>query len=294
MFAEGHLKPDYQILGADTGRCTSKKTNIMGIPKQLRPMVKARNGYGIVECDYSQMEVGVLAALSGDHKLLEDYNSGDVYQKFADKLAIERSEAKQLFLAVLYGVGKSTLVAWLNMEKTSVDNVLTQFSQSYKRAMAYLDEQAALGERMGYVSTTTGLRRRINRRAVRASSDQKPLLIWQRHWLRNFSIQANAAVVFKKSLIDLAENIQFSEFKLLVPHYDAIVFEAPLPQLSHYTDVVVASMKRAMTDIFPSLKPHVKVSDSDPSCWNAGPDVQRYDEWIKTISNEVRKGVASV
>ena len=53
-------------------------------------------------------------------------------------------------------------------------------------------------------------------------------------------------------------------------------------------------MKRAMTDIFPSLKPHVKVSDSDPSCWNAGPDVQRYDEWIKTISNEVRKGVASV
>lgn len=282
----GNIKPDYQILGAETGRCTSRSPNLMGIPKELRPIVTASAGCGIVECDYSQMEIGVLAALSGDCHLISDFNSGDVYQSFATKINTNREQAKSLFLAIIYGVSTNTLAVWLSIDTKQAKSLHDSFFHFYPAAREFLDSQVKAGLAQGYVQTVTRLRRRINHQPTDSSNNA--LEYWQQNWLRNYPVQANAAIVFKRAIIDISENIQDRSFKLIVPHYDAIVFEASLTQLEYHTQLVCAAMKRAMKNYFPELEPHIKVNNHDVTCWNGGSGVLRYDQWLTDIVEEMR------
>jgi hypothetical protein len=107
---ETKIYPEYKTMGTVTGRCTSRNPNVMGIPKIFRPIVIPKNRcYGVVECDYSQMEPGIIAALSNDHALLDDYNNDDIYNSvglwlFGRSDESYRPKAKILFLAILYGM----------------------------------------------------------------------------------------------------------------------------------------------------------------------------------------------
>ena len=277
--------PNYQIMGAETGRCTSRTPNILGFPKELRSLVRARTGHGIVECDYSQMEIGVMAAMSDDEVMIADYNSGDVYQELANSLSLSRENAKIVFLSILYGVGISTLASWLQQSTGQAKEVIEKFYDRYKEVKYFQEQQVEFGDQNGYVSAISGLRRRVNFNALENANNHKKhfLLHWQNNWFKNFPIQASAAIVFKKAIISLAENNRGSGFKLIAPMYDAIVFEAPLSELEQHTRVVEAAMIRAMLEQFPKLKPHIKINNFDTSCWNAGESIKNQNQFIDDI-----------
>lgn len=266
----GVIKPEYQIMGAETGRCTSKAPNLLGLPKELRPIIKATPQHGIVECDYSQMELGVMAALADDPILIADYNSGDVYQAFGDSLGLPRERAKLVFLSILYGVGVTTLATWLQVTTPQANKLIEAFFTRYKKVKELQDKHVREGDQYGYVTAVTGLRRRLNINAVESASNDKKRFLqhWQHNWFKNFPIQASAAIVFKKAIITLAENNR-GGLKLIAPMYDAIVFEASLAELEKYTNAVEAAMIRAMRETFPKLEPRIKINNHDVSCWNA-------------------------
>ena len=275
--------PDYQIVGSDTVRCTSRNPNLLGLPKELRSIIKAASGYGIVECDYSQMEVGVIAALSEDQQMIDDYNSGDVYERFAEPLALEREQAKLLFLSILYGVSNQTLSHWLGCTKEDTEFLVRRFFQRYRQVAVYQQHLVEQGKTKGYVETKSGLKRWVNQQAYRAANNREEIESWQTNWFKNFPVQASAAIIFKKAIIDIASNLPFEGFKLVAPMYDSIAFEAPLDRLDASTQLVCSAMKRAMKSHFPELSPYVKVNNHDTSCWNAGPGVPDYQQWLEDI-----------
>lgn len=67
-----NVKPHYQIVGSSTSRCTSHLPNLMNLAKESRYILKAGQGNSIIECDYKQVEIGVLVALSGGQQLISD------------------------------------------------------------------------------------------------------------------------------------------------------------------------------------------------------------------------------
>jgi DNA polymerase-1 len=92
--ADGRVRADHRQLGTDTGRQTSRWPNFLGLDRVLRPLVISEDGYGIGEVDWSQVEVGVAAAMYGDDELVRMFNSGDVYSAmaqhfFRDELPVE-------------------------------------------------------------------------------------------------------------------------------------------------------------------------------------------------------------
>ena len=275
--------PDYQIVGSDTARCTSRNPNLLGLPRELRPIIQAAPGSGIVECDYGQMEVGVMAALAGDQQLIDDYNSGDVYQQFSGQLGLDREQAKLMFLAILYGIGNRTLSHWLGRSMEDTAHLTKHFFLRYPKVADYQQHLVEHGKSKGYVETRSGLKRWVNQQANQAASNCEEIENWQANWFKNFPVQAMAAIIFKRAIIDIASNLAFDGFKLVAPMYDSIAFEAPSDRLDTCTNLVCSAMKRAMKAQFPELSPRVTVNNHDTTCWNAGPDAPSYHQWLSDI-----------
>ncbi|GGB73474.1 hypothetical protein GCM10011607_37410 [Shewanella inventionis] len=259
------IVPVYDSMGTVTGRCTSKSPNLMTLPRESRHIIRPETGMQIVECDYKQMEIGVLAGLSKDEQLIFDFNTGDVYQCFANAIDIEREQAKTLVLGILYGMSSSTIGALLDLSETSAQSLVDRFLERYKCVQDYQNETAKEASDRGYITSVSGLRRFINNKVNKTDAMRS----WEANWFKNFPVQSSAATIFKQAIIELAKNLAGKQFKLIVPHYDAIVFQAPIGQLDYYSNQVKAAMFRAMKKQFPDLNPQIDVKFDQEQGWGA-------------------------
>jgi len=266
--SQNTIKPFFKTMGTATSRCTSVNPNIMGIPKVFRPVViPSRLDYGIVECDYSQMEVGIAAALSNDKNLIEDFNNTDVYEKVGELLfghlgGGSRSKAKIIFLGIQYGLSQKTLAKRLELSEEKTLRILNRLFSRYNALSKYLSTLEKSGQENGFARSISGLKR------YRRYPDRIPSY-WEKNWLKNYPIQASAASVFKKAIIKIYQELKREPFRLLVPHYDSVVFECPLDRMEETTEIVVDCMTHSMNAYFPSIRPKVSVNNSNPSCWNS-------------------------
>ncbi|MEZ8990124.1 DNA polymerase [Vibrio breoganii] len=259
------IVPVYDPMGTVTGRCTSKSPNLMNLPRESRHIIRPEAGMQIVECDYKQMEVGVLAGISNDQQLIADFNSGDVYQRFANAVEIDRDQAKTLVLGILYGMSSATIGTLLDVSEASAQSLLDRFLERYKGVQDYQTETAKEASDKGYLTSVSGLRRFVNNKVNKTDAIRS----WEANWFKNFPVQSSAATIFKQAIIELAKNLAGSQFKLIVPHYDAIVFQAPIGQLDYYGDQVKAAMFRAMKKQFPDLNPEIDVKSNQEIGWGA-------------------------
>ena len=121
---DGRVHSDFVVLGADSGRTQSRRPNLMGFGRAFRPLVFAKEGYGIGEVDLAQIEVGIAAAAFRDPAMIADFNGGDVYvatakrvyanqiqdedlrlsdREFRRKYSRLRDQSKPLVLGIIYG-----------------------------------------------------------------------------------------------------------------------------------------------------------------------------------------------
>lgn len=275
------LYPQYMTVGTETCRCTSRSPNVMGIPKELRPLIIPRApDRGIVEIDYCQMEVGVVAALANDSSLIADFNSGDVYTQLAQAIGMDRDSAKQMFLAILYGVGERTLSSWLGLSMPSeIESIIRNFFTRYPQLEGYLRGLEYHGARNGFAVSITGLRRSANRTVSRNPSQR--IRNWENNWFKNFPVQCSSAAVFKTAIIKINKHVNPDEYNIIAPMYDAIVFEGPLPRLEEYITLTSRCMKEAMMEYFPQLNPQVDINKADVSCWNSTKAKQNFNQFLQ-------------
>lgn len=293
---DGRIRADHRQLGTHTGRQTSRWPNFLGLDRVLRPLVIPEPGCGVGEVDWSQVEVGVAAAMYGDNDLVRMFNSGDVYsamaqyffreklpeedltitgKEFKEKYKQLRTQMKSCTLGIIYGITPVGLSQSLGTTKAKAAALQKRFMAMFPRLQAALITAAQCGAIRGYAFTLSGLKR------YRAKGGNATR--WERNWLTNHPVQGSAAVVFKAAGNRLDKLYRQYGARIIIPLHDAFIFEAPLKELKKVAELTARVMCDTLQEYFPVLRPQVEVNISRPDCWNKDGDGQELDRWIENL-----------
>jgi len=260
------LYPDWQQLGAATGRASCRNPNLMAQPKKdgFRRAFVAAPGHVLIACDYSQIELRIAAALSGDEEMLRAFREGlDLHTLTATRIfrvsenAVtekQRKVAKQVNFGTLYGMGPKRLVSELAAQGVRITleearEALDAWREAYRGAAAFL---AGVGEKAvidGYSVTALGRRRWYD------GEDEAAI----RRQAGNHPIQGTAADCMKLAMSRLAHR------RPVVQVHDELVLEVPAEEASEALVEVQETMVTAAQEVLGGKVPiavdgHVSVS----------------------------------
>lgn len=282
--SDGRVHASLNQLGSDTGRTTSTGPSINSVGKIFRPIVIPEQGYLIGEADLCQIEMGVLAAISGDADMIEAYNTGDIYcaaakrfyrDAFSDgqlRYSVDefksdpytkklRNRMKIFCLGVVYNMTARGVAKSLGIREEQAKIEIEKFFALYPTLRRFMEEQSSYGGLRGYARSVTGLKR------FRARPEGRPSH-WETNWLRNMPIQASAADLFKMIVTRLTREYRLCGAKLILQVYDAVVFEAPVmhfPKIAMRTKEI---MEECVAEMFPVLRGQADLNITKPHCWN--------------------------
>ncbi len=213
------VHPIVDTQGSRTSRLSLSSPYLQNIAKKYRSIIVADKDMDLCYVDFDQFEVGIMAALSRDPKLLELYAMPDMYESFQiEHLKGEgnRKSAKVLFLAYAYGMKLKHLQLVgldFNIKREVIKNAFKPFKEYEKWKLRNFD---ALNHK-GYVSTSFG--NRFYKKNIQVSVKDKLSAISQ-------VVQGEGSLIFKKTLLQLAET---EDVGILLPMHDALLFQHALP-----------------------------------------------------------------
>ena len=226
---------------ARTGRNQPSTSRfIFGLAAWLRSLVRPERGAGLAYVDWSQQEFGIAAALSGDARMLDAYESGDPYLTFAKQAAAAPADAtktthrsvreqfKACALAVQYGMGEVTLAQRIGQPVSHARQLLRLHHDIYRTFWKWSDAAVDCAQLEGHLLTTFGWTLHVGRNVNSRS-------------LRNFPMQANGAEMLRLACCLVTER----GIRVCAPVHDAILVEAPLDRLDETVEVVQSLMAEA-------------------------------------------------
>jgi len=247
--------------GTATGRLSSRDPNLQNIPvrsdlgKKIRAsFVPQSKDNVILAVDYSQIELRMLAHLSGDEALIESYKEGiDIHARTAaaiygvklDEVNSDmRRDAKVVNFGVLYGMTAFRLSRDLKIPMSQAKDFITGYFDMYKGVQQYIEDIKAAAHRDGYVETLSGRRRYI---AGIDSSDRMESQMAERMAV-NTPVQGSAADLIKIAMIRIQKRIndEHLPLKMMLQVHDELVFECPRDQVEPMSQMVKAEMEGAM------------------------------------------------
>lgn len=289
---DGRVHADHKQLAADSGRNSCRHPNLLGLDRTMRPLVVPDPGHGIGEVDLAQIEIGISAAVYGDGRLTEMYNTGDVYSAMAqlfykDQLPPEamamtgnqfkkaypdmRSQMKTCTLGIIYGLTPHGLSVYLGVTVEEAGKVQERFMTMFPVLERSLKDASHFGGLRGYASTDSGLKRHRGRTGEPTG--------WENNWLRNHPVQGSAADVFKAAGVRLDKLYQQYMARLIIPVHDAYVFEAPTEHLQVVAELTARVMCEAVQERFPQLRPRCDININHSECWNKDGMASALRDW---------------
>ncbi len=255
---DGRVHTTFDPTGAATGRLSSSDPNLQNIPmrtpagRAIRRAFVAPPGRALVGADYSQIELRVMAHLSGDPALIEAFVGGeDVHASTARrifKVAGEvdpalRARAKVVNFGVIYGMGARSLAQQMGIPLAEAQEFIRGYFEVYARVRTYLDATLAEARERGYVQTLLGRRRWLP--ALRAASGLERSNA-ERAAI-NTPIQGSAADLVKLAMIRAhhALSRRGASARLLLQVHDELVFECDAAEAAAVAEVVRAEMEGA-------------------------------------------------
>ena len=171
LMIKGRVHTNFKAHGAETGRFSSSDPNLQNIPssgeygKLIRNLFIAPPGYKLVVADYSQIEPRIIAALSNDPIMVENYRTGgDIYTTIGDTMGVDRKAGKVLVLSIAYGVGPEKIAQSIGCTVSDAKDLLNRFTAQFNDISKYrakVIRQAIHSGPVPYVSTLFGRRRYI-------------------------------------------------------------------------------------------------------------------------------------
>lgn len=248
--------------GTATGRLSSRDPNLQNIPVRSELGKKIRAAF-VPECkdnvilsvDYSQIELRMLAHLSGDEKLIASYVAGeDIHARTAASIfgvdpsavtADMRRDAKVVNFGVLYGMTAFRLARDLKIPRGRAKDFIDGYFNLYKGVEKFIEDTKDFARKNGYVETLSGRRRFI---AGIDSHDHTERMMAERMAV-NTPVQGSAADLIKIAMIRIAERIREEKLplRMILQVHDELVFECPRAQVETLAQVVKGEMERAMT-----------------------------------------------
>lgn len=273
---DGRLYSTFVPTGAATGRMASRDPNLQNIPvggdygREIRTMFVPTDGYVLLSCDYSQIELRMAAQLSGDEKFLQYFKSGrDIHSAVAEEIfgtedTETRRRAKVINFGILYGMGANALRANLGAEEYSLAQAreyLDHYFERFPTLAGYLESVKQFGRTHKYTETLFGRRRHcadIDSKIpfIRAAAERMAV---------NAPIQGTAtADVIKLALRDVWEYMESNNLQedvhILAQVHDELVFEIKQPKLKKYQKQLVTIMEQVLDKYAPIVKHKPRVA----------------------------------
>ena len=254
----GRVHTSFNQAVATTGRLSSSDPNLQNIPirteigREIRGAFVAAPGNVLISADYSQIELRVLAHLSGDETLIEAFKQGeDIHDQTAHKVfspdsgldAHElRRRAKIINYALLYGKTAFTLAKDIGVTQPAAQAFIDAYFEGFPGVRRYIDETIARARETGVVTTMFGRRRRVPELAsrnaqIRAAAERVTV---------NLPIQGTAADILKRAMIDIHDDLQGDVSMILTVH-DELLFEVPETTADTVSDFVRERMENAVS-----------------------------------------------
>jgi len=248
----------YHQTGAVTGRLSSSDPNLQNIPirsvlgREIRKGFVPAPGHMFVAADYSQVELRVMAHLSGDEAFVEAFRADrDIHRETAARIfGIEpddvtgamREQAKTINFATIYGQGPFALAAQLGISRDEAREFIEQYFERFSGVAAYLDEMKETARTRGYVETLIGRRRYIPE--IRSKNPGQRG--FGERTATNSPIQGTAADIIKLSMISLHDRLAETGTRMLLQVHDELLFEAPEDEIEAVSALVTEEMEGAI------------------------------------------------
>lgn len=259
--SDKRIHTSYSQAVAATGRLSSNDPNLQNIPirsefgRRIRgAFVPKDSKHVLISADYSQIELRVLAHLTGDPNLIQTFkNDEDVHARTAslifgvpmDKVTpAQRSQAKTINFGVIYGMGPQRLARENGVTMQEAKKFIEDYFAKYPGIKKFNDSMIELAQTQNYVSTILGRKRII----AEIHSTNPGLKINAEHMAVNTPIQGSAADLIKVAMIRLHEVFKQKKMEtaMLLQVHDELVFEAPKDEVEEAKKIIVREMEGAM------------------------------------------------
>ncbi|WP_367987637.1 DNA polymerase I [Vibrio sp. NTOU-M3] len=256
----GRVHTSYHQAVTATGRLSSTDPNLQNIPirneegRRIRQAFIAPHGYKIMAVDYSQIELRIMAHLSGDKALLEAFQQGkDIHAATAAEImgvsieqvsAEQRRRAKAVNFGLIYGMSAFGLAKQLGIPRGEAQDYMNKYFERYPGVMQYMEDTRSAAAEQGYVETIFGRRLHLpeikSRNGMRRKAAERAAI--------NAPMQGTAADIIKKAMLLVDEWIQKEgdgRVKLLMQVHDELVFEVQESALAEIETKVQELMESA-------------------------------------------------
>jgi DNA polymerase I len=256
----GRIHTNFNQAGAATGRLSSAEPNLQNIPvrtprgEAIRAGFIPREGWVFLVADYSQIELRIMAHLSGDSAFIEAFRQGgDIHRQTAalifnvpvtEVTAEMRARAKTINFATIYGQGPFALSRQLGISHEDARGFIARYFERFSGVRAFLDRQIELARQQGYVETLFKRRRYIPEIKERNFS----LRAYGERNAQNSPLQGSAADLIKLAMVRIHRAIreQGLEGRMLLQVHDELVFEAPPHEVDQMTQLVRENMENVV------------------------------------------------
>lgn len=272
----GRIHTNYNQSVAATGRLSSSNPNLQNIPirtergREIRKAFVAASGYKLLSVDYSQVELRVIASMSGDLAMQQAFKSDeDIHSRTAREIfeldpsqdvdREQRRKAKEVNFGIPYGVSAFGLAQRLGIGNNEAKDIIDAYFNRFPGVKKYIDETKAFAHEHGYVKTLSGRRRYIP--DIRSSNFN--IRSFAERTAINMPIQGTAADLIKIAMIRVADAFKEKKLKskMLLQVHDELVFEVHESELDSVPDLVKSVMESAMILEVP-LKVEMGVADN--------------------------------
>jgi DNA polymerase-1 len=251
---------DYMQTVAATGRLSSNNPNLQNIPvrtergRLIRKAFIARNeNYVLLSADYSQIELRIIAALSGEDNMIKAFqNNEDIHKSTAAKVfnvpldevtKEQRSHAKTVNFGIIYGVSAFGLSNQTNLSRQESAALIEAYYNTYPKLKAYMQNQVDFARENGYVQTVLGRRRYLKdinsaNAMVRSGAERNAV---------NAPIQGSAADIIKIAMIRIHHRLKTEQWKskMLLQVHDELVFDVHLSEIETIKPLIKHEMEQA-------------------------------------------------
>jgi len=256
---DGRIHTSFNQVETRTGRISSLEPNLQNIPirtplgRELRKFFIAGNGETLIDADYSQIELRVLADLSNDENMINAFNSGvDIHTTTAsqvfglpvDMITKElRSRAKAVNFGIVYGIGAFSLAKDIGVSRKEAQEYINNYLATFSGVDKYMNHMIELAKERGYSETLFNRRRYL----PELSSSNHMLRAFGERVARNMPIQGTAADIIKIAMVKVDKRLTDENMKsrLILQVHDELIVEAPEDEAQKALEIVTQEMENA-------------------------------------------------
>lgn len=256
---DGRIHTTFNQTITATGRLSSTEPNLQNIPirmelgRQIRKVFVPEPDYVFLDADYSQIELRVLAHMSGDERLIEAYReNADIHRTTASLVfhtpyeevtELQRRNAKAVNFGIVYGISGFGLSRDLNISKKEAEKYIDNYFNTYPDVKKYMDELVETGKSKGYVCSLYGRRRPIPELSAKNFMQRQ----FGERIAMNSPIQGTAADIIKIAMIRVHDRLKAGNFRsrLILQIHDELLVETYKEEVKEVTEILHEEMVKA-------------------------------------------------